>query len=123
METTNNAKGTAVVRGLCSYYRKFIKDFAKIIHPLTQLMSTDKGKVSKFKSKHIQIKWTRECGEAMWILKEKLTSAPILAIPRFNEPFIVETDASNKGLGAVLSQKYNGVKRVVAYASRALSKK
>ena len=67
------------------------------------------------------ISWNKECEEAMLKLKDKISNAPVIALPRFEEPFILETDAPNKGLGAVLSQRIDGAIRVIAFASRALS--
>ncbi|KAK3083081.1 hypothetical protein FSP39_013432 [Pinctada imbricata] len=97
--------------GLCSYYRRFIKGFATIAKPLHKLTSSDTMYV-----------WTKECQEAFNSLKFKLTNSPILAYPDFREPFILDTDASEFGIGAVLSQKINREEKVIAYASRVLSK-
>ena len=67
--------------------------------------------------------WTKQCEAAFCELKERLTEAPVLAYPCFQKPFILETDASGCGLGAVLSQCQNdGVVHPIAYASRSLSK-
>ncbi len=66
--------------------------------------------------------WTQECQTAFNTLKQKLVEAPILAYSDFSRPFTLETNASLKGLGAVLSQKLDdGKLHPVAYASRALS--
>ena len=65
--------------------------------------------------------WTAECNEAFFDLK-KLVSAPILAMPDFSQHFILDTDASGEGLGAVLSQSREGQECEVAYASRSLSR-
>ena len=97
--------------GLASYYRRFIPDFAQIAEPLYRL--TDKGKT---------FQWTASCEVAFDELKSKLTTSPILAFPDPNFEFIVDTDACDIGIGAVLSQKHDSGERVVAYASRALSK-
>jgi len=97
--------------GLATYYRKFVKNFAHIAAPLHRL--TEKGRTWR---------WTGECDGAFSTLKERLTSAPILAFPDFSQQFIVDVDASGQGLGAVLSQCIAGKERVVAYASRTLTK-
>ncbi|KAK3728347.1 hypothetical protein QZH41_002178 [Actinostola sp. cb2023] len=90
--------------GLCSYYRKFTKGFAEIARPLYRL--TEKGK---------DFVWTEECDEAFSQLKTALTTAPILAYPSTEDPFILDTDASNFGLGVVLSQVQEGEEKVIAY--------
>jgi hypothetical protein len=68
-------------------------------------------------------KWTEECQEAFQELKRRLTSAPILMIPRLDQEFILEIDASTRGIGWSLSQKdeNNGKERVISYGARALS--
>ena len=108
----NNRKELSSFLGVCSYYRKFIKGFAEIVSPLNELNRIDNSlvekRVGKFKSKNVKICWNSKCEEAMIILKDRLTSAPILGIAKNNIPFILETDASNIGLGAVLSQDING---------------
>jgi hypothetical protein len=94
--------------GLASYYRKFIFEFAKIAAPLNQLMK-----------KEITYQWNAEHQNAFEYLKKRLTTAPILAHPDFSKPFIIMTDASALGLGAVLAQKDdNGREVVIRYASR-----
>jgi len=98
--------------GLCSYYRRFVKGFADIAAPLHAL--TRKG-CNTFE-------WTPACVVAFELLKQALTSPPVLAMPNDNDIFCLDTDASNSALGAVLSQQQNGEERVVAYASRKLSR-
>ena len=66
--------------------------------------------------------WTDQCEEAFQKLKQKLTEAPVLAYPRPECQFILDTDACDIGIGAVLSQLVDGEERVIAYASRSLSK-
>ena len=109
--------------GVGSYYMKFIKGYAEMVAPLTKLIRTgiEEGKVSRRRSKRVGISWNGECEEAMIKLKDRISNAPVLSLPIYGEPFIVETDASNKGLGAVLSQRIEGKIRVIAFASRALS--
>ena len=98
--------------GLASYYRRFINGFATIAKPLHHL--TEKTTI---------FKWTTQCQEAFDHLKQCLISAPILAFPNYNKPFLLDTDASEVGIGAVLSQQDDsGRERVIAYASRTLSK-
>ena len=98
--------------GLASYYRRFVPGFAKIAAPLHNLMK-----------KEVTFSWTPECETAFCRLKEALISAPVLVYPRFGPEceFILETDASYVGLGAVLSQQQeDGRAHPVAYASRSL---
>ena len=66
--------------------------------------------------------WTPSCEEAFCNLKNRLTSAPILALPDWPKPFVLDTDASDMGVGAVLSQVNGCNETVVAYGSRTLSK-
>lgn len=96
--------------GLASYYRKFIEGFSKTAAPLTHLLK-----------KNTEFFWTDSCAQSFAELKAKLISAPILQYPRFNEPFILTTDASGKALGAILSQGKIGKDLPVAYASRILN--
>ena len=97
--------------GVASYYRRFIRGFAKTAQPLHAL--TQKG---------APFEWTQSCQNAFEELKSHLTESPLLAYPDFDKSFILETDASVKGLGAVLSQvQADGRPHPVAYASRALS--
>ena len=64
--------------------------------------------------------WGEDQQQAFDTLKEALTSAPILAYPDYNHPFMLHTDASTDGLGAVLYQNIDGVERVIAYTSKSL---
>ena len=97
--------------GLCSYYRRFISNFAAKAKPLNKL--TEKG---------VNFRWTEECQASFDSLRHALISAPILAHPDFSQPFILDTDASDVAIGAVLSQVQNGMEKVIAFASRTLSK-
>ncbi|XP_073064083.1 uncharacterized protein [Primulina eburnea] len=91
--------------GLAGYYRRYIADFSKIALPLTSLTR-----------KAIKFEWSIECQQAFQTLKDKLTSPPVLVLPCGTEDFVVYTDASKQGLGAVLMQRG----KVIAYASRQL---
>ena len=83
--------------GLAGHYRQFIKGFANIAHPLYDVL----GKETKTGPMQLP----PEMREAVWTLKEKILTLPLLAFPDFTKPFLLETDASKEGLGAVLSQK------------------
>ena len=97
--------------GFCSYYRRFIPKFAELAKPLHKL--TEKGQ---------KFVWTNECNTAFEKLKSKMVESPILVHPDFSKPFILDTDASDQAIGGVLSQNINGHERVIAYASRTLSR-
>ena len=103
--------------GLVVHYRHFIKGFANIATPLYGLTS---GENKDKKSEHLDL--TPEAREAFDCLKAACLQAPILSFPNFSKPFLLETDASGKGLGAVLSQKQsNGQYHPIAYASRIMN--
>ena len=112
--------------GLASYYRRFIPNFAKWAGPLHALIvpASFKQKIRRGemkKSDLSEFQWTLACQEGFDQLKKALTEAPVLAYPDYSKPFILETDASLKGLGTVLSQKGDDNEiRVLAYASRSL---
>nr|GEY31516.1 putative reverse transcriptase domain-containing protein [Tanacetum cinerariifolium] len=91
--------------GLSGYYRRFIEGFSKIAKPMMKLTQ-----------KSVMFDWGKKEETAFRILKQKLCSAPILALPEGSENFMVYCDASHKGLGAVLMQR----EKVTAYASRQL---
>ncbi|KAI5753631.1 hypothetical protein M8J77_001985 [Diaphorina citri] len=97
--------------GLVSYYRRFIKGFADIARSLHRL--TEKGKA---------FVWTEECNLSFETLKSELCKAPILRYPVAGKPFVLDTDASQFAIGAVLSQVTDGIETPVAYFSKALSK-
>ena len=103
--------------GLVGHYRHFIKGFAKITVPLYDLTSGDnKDK----KSEHVDL--SPEALEAFDCLKAACLQAPILAFPDFDKPFLLETDASGKGLGAVLSQKpADGRYHPITYTSHVMN--
>ena len=103
--------------GLVGHYRHFIKGFARIAAPLYDLTS---GENKDKKSERVDL--PTEALEAFEHLKAACLQAPILAFPDFDKPFLLETDASGKGLGAVLSQKQaDGRYHPIAYASRIMN--
>lgn len=107
--------------GFASYYRRFVEGFAKLAAPLHRLVAEVGGsKSGKHRKQSLTHVWTEQCQMAFEALKRKLTSAPILAYADFSKPFILEVDASYGGLGAVLSQDFEGKVRPIAYASRGL---
>ena len=105
--------------GFAGYYRRFVKDFAQMSAPLHALVTSIKPN-NKRKATSIST-WGEPHQAAFDKLKECLVGADVLAFADFSKPFIVETDASQEGLGAILSQvQPDGTTRVIAYASRSL---
>lgn len=98
--------------GVASWYRRFVPNFSTLTAPLCALLRKNQPFV-----------WSRECETSFKALKEHLVSAPLLSCPDFERLFILQTDASDYGLGAVLSQMDDGDnERVICYLSRSLSK-
>ena len=107
------AKDVKSFLGLCSYYRRFVRDFSHIARPLYKLTEGQR-----------EFRWTSECEDAFRRLKALLTTAPILAFPTTDGLFILDRDASSTGLCVVLSQVQGGGgdEKVIAFHSRSLSK-
>ena len=98
--------------GLCNYYRKFIRNFSNMSYEMVQLTKKD-----------IPLVWTDECQKSFDSLKHALINAPVLAYPDLKKEFILDTDASGTGIGAVLSQlQDDGSERPIAYGSYTLNK-
>ena len=95
--------------GFAASYRKFIKEFSAVSQPLTYLTK-----------KSVRFHWNEDCQRAFETLKQLLVTAPVLAYPTVDGEYILDTDASNWALGAVLSQIQDGEQRVLAYASHTL---
>ena len=115
--------------GLSGYYRRFMQGFAEVACPLQRLLQGQEGSRRGKKGKRVKLpeseggikeKWDSSCETAFVKLKQMLTEAPVLGFPDFSQGFIVETDASFNGLGAVLSQQQENGLVVMGYASRAL---
>ena len=107
--------------GFVGYYRRFIKNFSKITKPIREVI-TGLENQSKRAAKKTHIEWTDIADSAFETLKTMCVNTPILAYPDYQLPFTLHTDSSTDGLGAVLYQKQDGKQRVIAYASRSVSK-
>lgn len=112
--TPANRKEVRRFLGTASWYRRFIPNFSNLASPLNKL--TSQGK------KAPPFVWTQEADDAFKKLKVLLSSAPILSCPDYTKPFEVHTDASDHGLGAVLTQKFDDTENVIAYMSKSLTK-
>ena len=107
--------------GFVGYYRRFIKNFSKISKPIREVI-TGLENQSKKAAKKTYIGWSDAADTAFEQLKTMCVSTPILAYPNYQLPFSLHTDSSTDGLGAVLYQKQDDKQRVIAYASRSVSK-
>jgi hypothetical protein len=96
--------------GLANYFRDFIDHFATVSKPLYQLCS-----------EKVPFVWSTECNEAFLLLKQSVVDAPLLAHVDYAYPLVLRTDASTKGIGAVLLQKIDGSERPVCFVSRAFN--
>ena len=108
--------------GLASYYRRFVLGFANIAAPLHALLGGTCKRKQRTNNDNGQFveRWNESCDIAFCELKKRLVSSPVLGYPDFTKPFILETDASLQGLGAVLSQHQEHGIVVLSYASRGL---
>lgn len=124
--TPKNPKEVRQFLGFAGYYRRFVKDFAKIVKPLNDVMPAPKSGKSRKKSKqNSSVRkwvWGPEQETAFKVIKEKLSKPPVLGYADYSQKFELHTDASSYGLGAVLYQHQSGQPRVISYASRGLSK-
>ncbi len=100
--------------GLAGYYRRFIPDYSELTSPLTDLTKKEVPDT---------VPWTERCQQVFTQVKAALCDGPLLHSPDFSLPFLLQTDASDRGLGAVLTQEIGGEERPVLYISRKLSKR
>ena len=106
-QVPNSVKEVQQFLGLCNYYRQFVHKFSEIASPLSRLTRKD-----------VPFNWSSECQSSFEILRKALCEAPILAYPLPEGQFILDTDASNIGIGSVLSLFQNGKEQVIAYGSK-----
>ncbi len=115
--------------GFLGYYRSYIQDFSRIAKPIYELLQVkpEQAAVVRGKSKGPQlpsrtpVEWAFEHQKAFDRLVSLLVSPPVLAYPNFDSPFVLHTDASDQGLGAILYQHQDGKLRVIGYGSRTLT--
>jgi len=105
-----NVSAVRTFCGLASYYRTFVPHFAHVAKPLHDLTR-----------KNVTFAWTEDCKTLFRELQKRLTSPPILVAPRDEGEYVLDTDASDFALGAVLHQRQDGVLKVIGYASRSLT--
>ena len=110
-ERPNNVTEVQSFLGFANYYRRFIRNFAKIAKPLNTLTKKNQSFI-----------WSDEAQQSFEELKYRFVNAPILIYARLSDPFIVETDASNFAIGCVLSQhSTDGLLHPIAFYSRKLN--
>ena len=105
-----NVKSVRQFLGLTGFYRRHIDKYAQIAKPLTELLRKD-----------ITFLWTEEANKAFELLKEKLTTAPVLTYPDFEKEFIIHSDSSGYAIGGALPQLYGKYEKPIAYTSRNLT--
>lgn len=110
LSAPTNVKEVRRILGMASWYRRFIRNFAALTEPLTNLLR-----------KSVKFRWSEESEASFQAIKSALVTAPILSCPDFSQPFVLQTDASSYGLGAVLTQGTGDNERVICYLSRSLS--
>ncbi|XP_055362214.1 retrovirus-related Pol polyprotein from transposon 412 [Betta splendens] len=128
-----NLKELESFLGFTGYYRRFVKDYSQVVKPLTNLTAgyppRRKGtEINHRNDKYLNPReafgdrWSMACQEAFEEIKDRLTSTPVLGYADSRLPYVLHTDASTTGLGAALYQEQEGETRVIAYASRGLSR-
>ncbi len=116
-----NIKEVRQFLGFAGYYRRFVKNYSRIIRPINNLLiGHPTNQKTKKNRSSVPWEWNADQQDAFDTLIEKLTSPPVLAYADYSKPFVLHTDASGDGLGAVLYQEQDGIEHVIAYASRSL---
>ena len=110
LQPPTDVRGIRSFIGMCSYYRRFIPNFAKTAKPLTELTK-----------KNTRFFWNEDCQIAFESLRDALIDAPILAYPDLNKPYKLYTDSSNFSVGACLCQDSKEGERVIQYVSHQLN--
>lgn len=100
--------------GMVGWHDAFINHYSTLLAPITDLLKNAKDP-------HAKPKWTSEAEQAFIDIKKALINAPVLALPDYKLPFEIHTDASNVGIGAMITQQQNGINRVIAYYSAKLT--
>ena len=109
LEPPTNVSGVRRILGMVTWYAKFIKGFTKMVAPIQELLHKD-----------CKFEWTETRQRALEEIKERMTTAPIIACPNYTLPFYLQTDASDVGIGSVLFQRDGENELVIAYRSRSL---
>lgn len=131
-ERPNTVGDVRKLLGFLSYYRQYIPDFSRIAKPLYDLMALPRGANHGSKANALaggkqqlpnsqKIHWSDDHQKRLNLLVDRVTSPPVMAFPDFTKPFVLHTDASHEGLGAVLYQEQDGKVKVLGYASRTLT--
>ena len=113
VSTPTTKKQVRSLLGLLSFYRRYIPGFASVAAPLTDL-TKESGRSCR------SIHWTPDCASALQEIQDILSRKPVLLLPRLDLPFVLQTDASSTGLGAVLLQEFEDSLHPVCFASRKL---
>ena len=107
--TPRNVGEVSTFLGMAGGYRKFVRNFSIVAAPISHLTPKDQPFIR-----------TEECAKAFDVLRNAIADDAVLNHPEFDQPFIIDSNASGVGLGAVLSQVVDGVERPICFASRAL---
>ena len=112
LKEPQNKKQLKSVLGMVGYYRNFVPNYSKLICPLTQLLKKDRSD---------KLKWTDEHQRVFEEIKSIMSSRPVLKLPEFSKPFVLQCDASSKAIGGVLMQREGKTLHPIHYVSRTLT--